>query len=396
MQNMKKSIYTRSRKRSELFLLRKILLPLIFKIYAHKDVDNKLVLFANYRFETMPDNMEPIYDALLTKDYKLIKLFASRKSNNKIIHKIANIRYFCRFTRYYAQAKYVVIDDYLPPLYANSARPETKVIQLWHGCGALKKCGYSSINTEWGMNSRLMKKYPIHTNYTHVCVSSPRIIPHYAESFNTPADKIYAYGTPRTDVLFDQAFIAKAKEKLQSLSKAVNGKKVILYAPTYREKDTTIEYQTPLINIKKIKEKINKPYILIYKAHPFETNSILDVKCSEDFVIDVKNKMNINELLAAADILISDYSSVIFEYSLLCRPMIFFAYDKDQYSKRRGFYYNYDTFIPGPMVKNDSELLEAINTVDEWFNPNIIRQFKEEFMAACDGHSTQRIIDNIF
>ena len=106
-------------------------------------------------------------------------------------------------------------------------------------------------------------------------------------------------------------------------------------------------------------------------------------------------QMEIEELLCTADICISDYSSLIFEYSLFEKPMIFFAYDLDEYFDYRGFYYDYDEMTPGPIVKDSHELIRTIKEIDAAFDPAEVAAFKEKFMSACDGKATERIIDTI-
>lgn len=109
--------------------------------------------------------------------------------------------------------------------------------------------------------------------------------------------------------------------------------------------------------------------------------------------MDVTTELDIDKLLCVSDVCISDYSSLIFEYSLFERPMIFFAYDLDEYFDWRGFYYNYDELTPGPIVKTTEEIIDYIQHLDTRFNPSQVRAFREKFMSACDGHATDRILE---
>ncbi len=447
------------------FILRKIALPFIFKKYSRKPIDKKMVVFADDRSKVMKDNMQALFDELSTMDYNIVLLLQPDVPKNKIKKQLINFKYYCRFTKYYAQAKYVVVADYYPPLYANEARPETKVIQLWHACGAFKKWGYSTLNSKWGLGKDIVEKYPIHTHYTHAIVSAKEVAPHYAEAFNMSQEKVYAYGVPRTDVFFDNEYKKNARKKLfdiisekrkddvlddytkeylrleekreqesveineaigvdvtqdelykqkkeeellkyleskedeiQELLKAedIENKKVILYAPTYRGNSIRKSYNRNVINIELLRYFLKDEYCLVYKLHPLVRKNFGIGKFNRVFAFDVSDDMHINEALSAADILISDYSSLIFEYALLERPMIFYAYDHDDYIDARGFYYDYDKFLPGPIVKNNYELLDSIQNVNEWFDMDKVRRFKEKFMDACDGNSTQRILDKVF
>lgn len=418
------------------WFLRKIALPLVFKMYSRKPINERMVVFADYRAKEMIDNMQALYDQLLSKGYKIILLMKPDIPKNKIKKQLINFKYYCKFNKYYAQAKYVVVVDYYPPLYANAPRPETKVVQLWHACGAFKKWGYSTIDTNWGLSKSTAEKFPIHTNYTHIIVSSEDVAPHYAEAFNTDINKVYAYGVPRTDAFYDENYRNESREKLTSILREerlktliseikknrnidpheeikpedeiytsaleqieayrYGNKKIILYAPTFRGNSAKSARSINPINIEFLRYFLQDEYCLVYKLHPLVSKANSIHYGNAAFAFDVSKHMHINEALAATDILISDYSSLIFEYSLLERPMIFYAHDFNKYVTDRGFYYNYKEMVPGPIVENNYELLDCIQNVDKWFDLDKIRMFKEKFMSACDGYSTQRIISKIF
>ena len=106
-------------------------------------------------------------------------------------------------------------------------------------------------------------------------------------------------------------------------------------------------------------------------------------------------ELEIDELLCTCDICISDYSSLIFEYSLFEKPMIFFAYDLKDYDDWRGFYYDYEELTPGPVVQTTEEVIECIKNTEVNFDPEEIREFRNKFMSACDGHATERLIELI-
>ena len=101
--------------------------------------------------------------------------------------------------------------------------------------------------------------------------------------------------------------------------------------------------------------------------------------------------MNINELMTVADICISDYSSLVFEYSLFERPMIFFAFDLEEYIDERGLYYDFDEITPGPILKTNEEIIDYIKHIDEKFDKQVVIDFKNRFMNCCDGHASERI-----
>ncbi|MBO5089120.1 MAG: CDP-glycerol glycerophosphotransferase family protein, partial [Lachnospiraceae bacterium] len=112
----------------------------------------------------------------------------------------------------------------------------------------------------------------------------------------------------------------------------------------------------------------------------------------KDFCIEAGQDLLIEELLMVSDVCITDYSSIIFEYSLLNKPMFFFAYDLEEYYDERGFYYPYEEFVPGPIVKTTKELIQQLHCIEE-YDISKIEAFCKQYMSACDGHSTKRILD---
>ena len=108
---------------------------------------------------------------------------------------------------------------------------------------------------------------------------------------------------------------------------------------------------------------------------------------------DVTDKMDIASLLMVSDICISDYSSLVFEYSLMERPMIFLAYDLEEYYDDRGFYYPYEEMMPGPIVKTTEEVIERLQHLEDWFDRKLVCRFRDKFMSACDGHATERLLE---
>ena len=142
---------------------------------------------------------------------------------------------------------------------------------------------------------------------------------------------------------------------------------------------------------------LGEDYVVVTKHHPYVKKlPKLPEHLKDTFIYDATNTMSIEDLLCVSDICISDYSSLIYEYSLFDRPMLFFAYDLEDYFDWRGFYYDYDELTPGPICRTNEELTDYILHVDERFDPEIVRSFRERFMSACDGHATQRIMDLVF
>ena len=203
-----------------------------------------------------------------------------------------------------------------------------------------------------------------------------------------------ATGISRTDVFFDPDFIAKAYEKLHQQMPESKGRKVILYAPTFRGRVAHGEAPDKL-DIPMFQKALGEEYVLLIKQHPLVRVRPEVPKECRGFAMDVTETMAIDDLLCVADICISDYSSLVFEYSLFEKPMIFFAYDKAEYDDWRGFYYNYEEMTPGPICTENEEMLDYILHLDTRFDKQQIIDFKYKFMRSCDGHATERILDMV-
>src|SRR5699024_1413945 len=151
--------------------------------------------------------------------------------------------------------KYLIIDDYYLPIYLIKPYQHLKVIQLWHAAGAFKKFGYSTVGKKFGPKTGYLKSIPVHSNYTHVYVSSKNIIPYYAEAFDMPQSNIYPLGIPRVYFFNDENEKHLVTDELYSRYPNLkdNSKINILFAPTYRatgkQKETNLNIVAILLNI---------------------------------------------------------------------------------------------------------------------------------------------------
>lgn len=278
-------------------------------------------------------------------------------------------------------------------------RSETTYIQLWHGCGIMKKVGLSTIGHSFGKSAQGHKEYPLNTNYTYVTLASPEQEWIYEEAMGLDASTgmLVSTGVSRTDVFFDEAYLEQARQALCAAVPFAKDKKVILYAPTFRGEVAQAQGPDEL-DLCKMAQVLGDEYVLVIKHHQsVKATPEIPAEVRDSFAFDLTRGkgVNINQLLATADICISDYSSIVFEYSLFERPMAFFTYDIDDYIDERGLYYRLDELLPGPLLSSTDEIIDFVQNVDERFDRQLVRDFKERFMRNCDGHSTERIVNLI-
>lgn len=373
---------------------------LIYKVSSLKKVDEKLVLFVCNRDKTIPAEYKAIHSYAKASGYKTLCLFAP-KTDSEIFYEneLAKIKYDMRFTKYYARAKCIFVNDYYLPAFANKPRKGSRLVQLWHGCGAFKKWGYSTRESSWGLKSDFFEKYNVHKTYTDIITSAPSVNKIYAEAFDADISKVKSLGVARTDVFFDKSFIDEKTAQVREKYNIPDNKKIIVWAPTYRGDNLQKSHNELTLELEKMYNELKDEYVLLIKLHPHLVKGFNAQTFAPDYMKDFAIKPHpsypIENLLCAADIVVSDYSSLIFEYSLLERPMIFFAYDLDEYEDSRSFYYNYSSFVPGPIVKDTDGIINEIRKAEKSFDKEVVISFKNEFMSSCDGNSAKRIFDEM-
>ena len=366
----------------------KVYFPKVYSSYCTEPVQENKVLFLEMRFTKLSNSFELIYKALeesgeydLKCSYVQFNFIRGREFTQRVNEMLKEL----------ATAKYVFVDDASLILSSIPLRKETVAINLWHACGAFKKFGRSTAELKFGSSAATLDKYPNYGNLTHVTVSSPEVIWAYEEAMHLPKGIVKATGVSRTDQFYDKEFVESRKQKLYEIMPEAKDKKVILYAPTFRGHVATAS-SPDRIDFERFCRELGNEYVIVCKHHPFVKNPPIIPEELQHFARDLTKYLSIEDLLCCADTCISDYSSLVFEYSLFEKPMIFYAYDYDNYCDWRGFYYDYSEFTPGPVVQTEDELLNSIKNIDTQFDKQKVIDFKEKFMGSCDGHATERII----
>lgn len=377
------------------FATLKVIYPHVYRKYAKQPVDPNRVLFVEVRLPEISNSFQVLYRALEEDyDFQLDAQFL----RNGFVDKWEYHRNCMELMKKLAAAKYVFMNEASNVVSCVKLRKETKIVQLWHGCGAFKKFGRSTADLIFGDSRSEMDKYPYYKNYSMVTVSSPEVIWAYSEAMGIPEDSgvIQAAGISRTDVFFQEEYIQQAFQRLYEQVPFARGKKVLLYAPTFRGR--VAKAKTPdLLDVAQFAEALGDRYVLLFKHHPLvKKPPEVPEEYSSWFAMDVTKTMSIEDLICVSDICISDYSSLIYEYALFERPLLFLAHDLDEYFDWRGFYYNYDELTPGPVVKTNEEMIDYIVNIDTQFDKQKVIDFKQRFMSACDGHATERIMDMTF
>ena len=293
-----------------------------------------------------------------------------------------------------ASSRLVIVDDYFFPIYPVKKRPGVTIVQVWHACGAFKRFGRATLEAEWGADQIFLKWVPIHANYDLTLVSSASIAPIYAESFGQSVETISAaFGIPRTDALLPSPRRDADERAVRERLGLRDGRTTILYAPTFRGADLKGAAAPELLDIAALYRALGSEYRLIVRLHPFVKSVMRIPPEVGDFVVDASAEPDANEVMLAGDILVSDYSSIIFEYALLNRPMAFLAPDLAAYERERGFFFDYRTGVPGPVMEETEQLARWIQA--KQFDLQRVRAFAATSFDVMDGRATERFVSDV-
>jgi CDP-ribitol ribitolphosphotransferase len=231
-----------------------------------------------------------------------------------------------------------------------------------------------------------------HRKYTYAITGSKNLVPVYAEAFGIEESAVVATGLPRIDTFLNKEHTQKIVADFFGQYPNLNGKRIILFAPTFRGRgieDAYYDYSR--IDFARFYEMCGETSVVLFRMHHFVTASVPIPAEYADRLLDFKSFPETNDLLHVADVLISDYSSVVYEFSLLDKPMLFYAYDKGTYSAIRGFHRDYDATAPGKVCTTLDELVKALQNED--YDMSKLAAFRRENFDYLDTGSADRVID---
>ena len=347
----------------------------IAKIYeffcSHAKLKDRVFFYTIRSDGNLTENIKCVYDA-----YDGEKVYFAKMLPH-------SVKYVARAKWLLLTSKVVVTDDYLKYLRMVRLRKEQSVVQIWHAGGAFKKFGLDA-------PSRLTaeEEKATHSQYTDVCVSSEYVRRFYAGAFGIDDEVVKATGTPRTDMLLDHEIQRSQKKSILSKHPFLSGKKVYLYLPTFREINGTVVDFDSKIDWVKLNDELSDDEVFIVSRHPVEKNGFFD---GEYFsrVRDLTQEPT-EELLSVANVVITDYSSIIFDAALLEIPLVFYCPDYDTYE--RSFYLDYEKDLPGRILKSSEDLLSSVRSALKSGKDEAETAFRQKEMGACDGNSTARVI----
>ena len=380
-----------------------------YLLYHFSHINDKKIIFESFMGRKYSDNPRAVYEYMLRnerfKDFDFVWAFKDMDKHKEFDildnSRTQIVKYGSRdYYKAYGTSKYWVSNSRIPE--AIYKKENQVYLQCWHGT-PLKKLGYDiEVEGKNALNSNkdIRKKYKADAKrYSYMTSSSGFCTEKFISAFNLKAwgkeNIVIEEGFPRNDILsnYRQEDVGNIKEKLG----IAEDKKVILYAPTWRDNqhDSSKGYvYKNKLDFDMMQRELSESYVVLFRAHYFVANNF-DFEKYCGFVYDVSSYEYINDLYIVSDLLVTDYSSVFFDYAVLRKPIIFFMYDLDEYAEDISVFYLSLDELPGNICTNEEQLLDEIKN-----NGSIIHHryddFNKKYNYLDDGQATKRVVEKVF
>jgi CDP-glycerol glycerophosphotransferase (TagB/SpsB family) len=372
---------------------------LVFILVGLLPAKKNLVVFESFLGKQYSCNPRAIYE-YMKKNHSDYEMYWSIDPRHSHIFKDKGLNTLIRFSIPWlfkmARAKYWVSNSRLPIWIPKPAH--TVYLQTWHGT-PLKRLAADMEEVHMpGTNTEQYKQNFLNESSRWDYLISPNRYSSeiFARAFGFNKDMIES-GYPRNDYLHNHnnpETIAEIKTRLN----LPDDKQVILYAPTWRDNEfyDRGKYKFNLkLELDKMQERLGSDYVILLRMHYLIAEN-LDLTAYSGFAYDVSHHTDISELYLISDLLITDYSSVFFDYANLKRPMIFYVYDIENYRDTlRGFYFDFEEKAPGPLAKTTEEVIHHIQHKEQLVQSNF-EEFYEKFCYLESGDSSKRVVEKVF
>ena len=356
------------------------LLKLIYFPIKMLKVQNKVV-YISRQFNNETLDFKLIQEKMIEKYPNTKNVILAKRMENGIINKI---RYFLHmFVQMYhvSTSKVVIVDSYCIVVSVLKHKKETKIIQIWHAISAIKKFGYQTIGKTTGTDIKLAENMCMHKNYDYVLCSSKITAKYFEEAFNISNEKIKYLALPRLDYILQED--DEKTEEIYNTYPELKDKINILYVPTFRK--------FKKVKINDVIQRIDtKKYNLIVKLHPLDKKNYTYLQ--KDGVI-YDDKFKSYDLLKMCDKVITDYSSLAMESSLLGKPLYFYIYDVKLYQEDPGLNFNFKKEKIGRYATNSPK--KIVNMLEREYDFSILDSFRKKYIQANSNNCTEKLVDFI-
>lgn len=352
---------------------------------------NRIMIMSETK-DVLWGNLKYIVDGIkargLDKKYRMTYSYRSTAGKHQ---GLGDIWSWIKVVTKIASQDVIFVDDYAPIFGFFKLGKNTKLIQVWHAGEGFKSVGYS----RFGKEGSPFPQGSCHKQYTHVITGSEHLIKVFQEVFAIEKEAFYPVGMPRLDDFLDDEHIENFKSDFYEKYPMLKGRKIILFAPTYRgseQKEAYYDYDK--LDLCRIYEycRANNSVFMI-KMHPFVKESIHIPEEYSDVICDFSGYPNINDLYYVTDLLVTDYSSNYFEYALLRRPVVFYTYDRQIYELTRGVHRSIRESAPGKVCDTFDEFMMCLENED--YEVQKLLKFVEDNFGDYQGNATNKVIDDI-
>ena len=344
--------------------------------------DKKMILFSSYAGRRYNDSPKVLFEAMLNdprfKGFTLVWAFEHPEEFpiegcEKVT--IDTVSYFRTALKAGIWITSLNIERGL------SFKPKGSIyVDTWHGAGT-KKIG-NAIGTRHDYDLSTVDMMLVQSHFEKEI---------FIRDFNCREEAIRIIGFPRNDELFHVTHAQR--QSLRQQMGIPDGKKVILYAPTWRDsKDGGVSYVVePPINMDKWRQQLSSDYVILFRMHVLTTRFDMTY---DDFARDATAIENLNHVLAVTDIMITDYSTIVYDAAVARIPFICFGFDYERYSQERGFYYDLNSVYPGGVMHTEDDVLARIRQIEQGADKELYENFRTRYIEA-GGNATQSVLDEV-
>lgn len=363
------------------YLLANALMQVLRRLFSLLPLHHDRVVFASPRQAALEGNLRYLFDAVGRTHPQRSRVLLLEPYGYRLVSKLLYLLRLVRGMYYLCTSRIFVVDNAYFPIHVGPHRPGTTVIQVWHAAGALKRFGLDGTATE-----QEAERAFLHRHYDYVVVAGETSRAPYASALRTPIERVLPLGTPRTDFFFDDSAMGDARERLLAEHPGLRDRRVVLYAPTFRGRGEA-KRAAPGFDAARLRALLPADHALVLKTHP---NLDPSATATTGYEVVFDPSLEVNEVFTVADVLITDYSSSLFEWALLRRQLILLVPDLAEYEADPGLYLDYRSEMIGIQAVDTDAVADAI--LHGGFDPTAQDAFVARHLDACDGMASARFV----
>jgi len=363
------------------YVIASALLRLVGLVCSFLPLDRDRVVLATARVPTLDGNLAYVHAAIRAHHPERRCVLLLEPYSYGLVGRFTYLLRLIRGMYHLRTAGLFIVDNAYLPIHVAPHRAGTTVVQLWHAVGALKRFGMDTLTPPEEPERTFLHRY-----YDYVVVPAEGTRAPYSAALRTPIERVLALGAPRTDFFFDEAAMGAARDRLLARHPELAGRTVVLYAPTFRGRGRG-KHAAAGLDAVHLRAALPADHALVLKTHP-NLDPAATPREGYDVVAEPASEMN--DWLALADVLITDYSSSIFEYALLRRPLVLLVPDLAEYERDPGLYLDYATEMIGTQVVDTDGVIAALR--EPRIDPAAWDAFIERHIGLTDGHASDRFV----